>query len=105
MKEIVDRILQEEQLARSRVEQAQAQAHQIITAAKEEAASLIQRSVNDAKDLAESRKEAARKSFLEEKESILKGIKDDVALSRSKKEQDIPAIAAKIFSKIITIKG
>ncbi len=105
MREIVDRILQEEQSARSRVERAQNQSQDIILKAKEEAASLIQDAVNRAGDLAQNNKEEAQKSFLAEKDRILKDAKDGAALSRSRKEKDIVKKAGDIFSRIITIKG
>ena len=105
MREIVDRILQEEQSARSRVERAQNQSQDIVLKAKEEAASLIQDAVNKAVDLAHNNKEEAQKSFLAEKDRILKDAKDGAALSRSRREKDIPKISGDIFLNIITIKG
>jgi vacuolar-type H+-ATPase subunit H len=105
MREIVDRILQEEQSARSRVERAQNQSQDIVLKAKEEALLLIQDAVNKAKDLAQNNKENAETSFFAEKERILNEAKDGAALSRSRREKDIPKIAVDIFSKIITIKG
>jgi len=105
MREIVDRILQEEQSARSKVERAQNQSQDIILKAKEEASSLIQDTINKANDVAKGKKEAAEKSFLIEKEKILKEAKDGASLSRSQRDKDIPKIARDIFSKIITIKG
>ena len=105
MREIVDRILQEEQSARSRVERAQNQSQDIVLKAKEEANSLIQDAVDKAGDLAQNNKEEAEMSFLAEKERILKEAKDGAALSRSRREKDIVKKAGDIFSKIITIKG
>ena len=105
MREIVDRILQEEQSARSVVERAQNQSREIVLKAKEEAVSLIQDAVNKAKDLAQNDKEEAQKSSLVERDRILKEAKEGAALSRSRGEKDIPKIAGDIFSKIITIKG
>ena len=105
MREIVDRILQEEQSARSNVERAQNQSQEIILKAKEEAASLIKEAVNKAEDLAANKKEDSEKAFLAEKHKILNDAKDGAALSRSQREKDIPGIAAEIFSRIITIKG
>jgi len=105
MREIIEQILQEEQSARSRAEQAQNQARDIVLKAKEEAKSLIQDAVNKAKDLALSKKEEAEKTFLAQKEKTLKETRDGIALSREKKEKDIPKIAGDIFSKIITIRG
>lgn len=105
MREIIDQILQEEQSARSRVEQAQNQAQEIVLKAKEEAKSLIQDEVNKAKDLAKSKKEEAEKTFLAQKDKILKETIDGIALSRGKKEKDIPKISGDIFSRIITIRG
>ena len=105
MREIVDRILQEEESARSRVDAAQNQAQNIILKAKEEAKILIQDAVNKARDMAENKKEEAEKSFLAQKENILKEASDSMAVARGSREKDIPEIARNIFLKIITIKG
>ncbi len=105
MREIVDRILQEEQSARSRLERAQNQSQDIVLKAKEEALFLTQDAVNKARDLAQKNKEEAQKSFLAEKENLLNEAKESAALSRSRREKDIVKIAGGIFSKIITIKG
>lgn len=105
MRQIVDRILQEEQSARLEVERAQTQSKDMVLKAKEEAACLIQEAVNKAEALARNKKEEARKDFLAEKDKILKKAKDDAALLRSKRSEDIPKISGVIFSKIITIKG
>ncbi|MCX5666513.1 MAG: hypothetical protein NT036_05705 [Candidatus Omnitrophica bacterium] len=105
MREIVDRILQEEQSARSKVEQAQSQSRDIVLKAKEEALLLIQDAVNKTEDLARNKKEDSEKAFLIEKDRILGEAKESAALSRSQREKDIPKIAGDIFSKIITIKG
>ena len=104
MREIVDRILQEEQSAHSRVDEAQNQAQDIALKAKEEARILIQDAVNKAHDLAESKEEEAEKDLLARKENALKETSDGITLSRSVREKDIPEIARSIFSKIITIK-
>lgn len=105
MREIVDRILQEEQAARSKVEQAQNQSQDIVFKAKEEAKSVLQAAVNKAEDLARHNKEDAEKSFLAEKDRILKEAKDTAALSMSRREKDIAKIAGDFFLKIITVKG
>ena len=105
MRQIVDKILQEEQSARSRVERAQNQSQDIVLKAKEEAISLIQDAVNKASDLAQKNKDEAEKDILAEKERILNAAKENASLSRSRREKDIPKIAGDIFSKIITVKG
>jgi vacuolar-type H+-ATPase subunit H len=105
MREIVDRILQEEQSARSRVEHAQSQSQDIILKAKEEAASLIQDAVNKAKNLAQNNKEGSETNFLIEKDRMLKDAKDSAAISRSRRDKDITKIAGEIFSGIMNIKG
>lgn len=103
MREIVDRILQEEESARSRVERARNLAQDITLKAKEEAASLIQDAVDRAKGLAQNNKEEAEKSFLAEKDRILKEAEASAALSRSRREKDIPKIAADIFLNIVKL--
>ena len=105
MREIVDRILQEEQSARSRLERAQNQSQDIVLKAKEEALLLTQEAVNKARDLAKKNKEETQKNFLAEKEKILKEAKEGAALLISHREKDIVNIAGDIFKRIITIKG
>lgn len=105
MREIVDKILQEEQSARSKVELAQNQSQETLLKAKEEAALLIKDAVDKAKDLAQKNKQRSEEGFLAEKESILKEAKESAALSISRREKDVPKIAGDIFSKIIAIKG
>ena len=105
MREMIDRILQEEQSARSQVERAQKEAQGIILKAKETSGILVQDAINKARDLAESRKKEAEVNYLAQKEKVLTQAKDDIALSRGSREKDIPEIARKIFSKIITVKG
>ena len=105
MREIVDRILQEEQSARDRYERAQDQSRDIVLKAKEEANSLVQDAVNKAMDLAQNNKREAEKNFLLEKDKIIKEAEDNAALSRSRGEKDIVKKAEDIFLKIITTKG
>jgi hypothetical protein len=105
MREIVDRILQEEQSARSSIERAQNQSQEIILKAKEEAISLIQNAVNKAKDRSKGHKEESEKTFLAEKEKMLSAAKENAALSRSRAQKDMAKRAGEIFSQIITIKG
>ena len=103
MRKIVDRILQEEESARSRVERAQNQSQDIVLKAKEEAASLIRDAVDRARDLVQSNKKKAEENFLIEKDGILNEAKDDAAISRSRKEKDIVKIAGDIFLDIVKL--
>lgn len=104
MKEIVDRILDEEKSARIRIEQAQSQADAIILKAREESKSLIEDTVKKAEESASQKKEQSRNTFLSDKDRMLKETSDNVSLSRGNREKDIPKIAHKIFSRVITIK-
>jgi len=105
MREIVDRILQEERSASSRLELAQTQSQNIILKSKEEAAALIKEAIDKAEALANKNKEESEKNFLAERERILREAKAAAAISRSRREKEIPRISGEIFSKIITIKG
>jgi len=105
MREIVDRILHEEQSARSAIEQAQERSRNIVLKAKEESASIIQEAVNKAEELVRDNKEQSERNFLADKERIIREAKESAGSSRSGREKDIPGIAREIFRKIITIKG
>jgi len=101
----VDRILQEEQSARSSVERAQNQSQEIVLRAKEEARSLVKDAVDKAEGLARKSKEDAQMGFLAERERMLSEARESADLSRSRKEQDIAKTARDIFLEIIKVKG
>lgn len=104
MKEIVDRILQEEQSARSRIAHAQSQADAIILKARDESKSLIEDAVERGEKEAAQKKKECENQSLADKEKILKETREKASLSRNQREKDIPNIAHKVFSQVLTIK-
>jgi len=104
MKEIVDRILEEEKSARARIEQAQSQADAIILNAQEESRSLIEDAIKNAQTSASQKKEQCENVFVADKDKILKETKDNALFSRGNREKDIPDMAHRVFSRVITIK-
>jgi vacuolar-type H+-ATPase subunit H len=104
MKETVDRILKEEESARTRIENAQFEADSIILKAREESKSLTEDMIYKASSRADLKKEEEERRFLSEKERILKEAREDAAIMRKEKEGDIPRIAEEIFLDITNTK-
>lgn len=103
MKEIVEKILKEEQAASKTIEKAKKDAEGIILQAKKDAEGIIKKSILDAQDLAQNKKIEARKNFLSEKERILAETRSELIFQKARKEKDIPDISEKVFSRIINI--
>jgi vacuolar-type H+-ATPase subunit H len=104
MKEIVDRILKEEELARKKIQNARDESEGIIRKAEKESQEMIEKSVSDSNESFERKKELTRNEFVLEKEKQLKDIREKLAALRKEKEKDIPSLAQKIFSRIILIE-
>jgi len=102
MKEIIDRILNEEESARTKIEGSHSQAQALILKTKEEAESLIKEAVDSANGLARGKTEESEKAFLAEKENIIKETKAAVESVREARNKDIPKIVNEIFLKIIS---
>ncbi|MDD5347583.1 MAG: ATP synthase F0 subunit B [Candidatus Omnitrophica bacterium] len=103
MKEIVDKILREEEEARKRIEAARKQSQEALRAANDQAQFLVEKAVADAQAEAEARKQEAQRQFAAEKEKALKETQDGVASRRDEKARDIPALAHKFFLSITHI--
>ncbi|MFA4992090.1 MAG: hypothetical protein WC569_05890 [Candidatus Omnitrophota bacterium] len=105
MKEIVDRILKEEQAASRAIEKAKKDAEDIVARARKEAEESVRKTTIDAQDSARCKKTEAEKVFLSEKEKILGQVRAELVSMRQEKEKDIPGISGKVFSQIIDIGG
>lgn len=103
MKEIVEKIINEEQLAAKAVETAKAKAQDIISNANKEKEEIIQNTVLKATQLALEKKNKAIEEFMAEKEKLITETKIQTASHREKIEKNIPEIAKKVFEEIIRI--
>jgi vacuolar-type H+-ATPase subunit H len=104
MKEIVDQILKEEEATRSRLEQAQSQAHDMVVRAHTQAAAASEAAAAELRTSAEKSRSEAEQGFRAEKEQILAGTKNEAVNLREKRSRDIPQFIQQIFNQIIEIK-
>ena len=101
MKEVVDRILQEEELARKRIEKADSDGKLMVSRAGEEARRIVKEALTQADLASQAKKEQAAKAFALEKEKALKQASEQISGRIESKSKDIPAIAGKFFAGII----
>jgi vacuolar-type H+-ATPase subunit H len=104
MKEIVDRILKEEEVMRSRVESAQAQSKELVDRARAQAGASLNGITVELKRLSEKSRTEAEQGFRAEREAILAKTKNEAGQSREKRKRDIPQLAQKIFDQVVEIK-
>jgi vacuolar-type H+-ATPase subunit H len=101
MKEIVDRILQEEELARKKIENADKEGKSMVSQAAEESRKILKDAINQADLSAQGKKEEAYKAFIAEKEKVLKQTREQIFGKIEARNKDIPAIAGRLFAKVI----
>ena len=104
MKEIIQQVLREEEEARRRVEDAQAQADKIVQEAEREAEALIADLVTKAREGGEHKSAQLQAEFIAEKEKTLAAVKTEVANLRKNRQNGIPDIARKVFAQIVNIE-
>ncbi|MGE5197369.1 MAG: hypothetical protein ACM3IL_02570 [Deltaproteobacteria bacterium] len=104
MKEAVEKVLREEELARRKVEQARAEAESIIAGARKNATDILEETAAATKDLAEKKTDESLKQFLSEKEEILSATKEQNAALRKAREKDVTDISRALFMQIINIE-
>ena len=104
MKEIVDRILKEEELARKKIQNGREEGENLIRKAEKDSQDMIEKSVSDFNESFESKKELTQNELVLEKEKQLKQVREKLAALRKEKEKDIPSLAQKIFSQIIRVE-
>lgn len=104
MKEIVSRILKEEQEMRSRLEKSQAESSDFVERARRQGAAMIENTTAELKAAADKSREETLRSFYAEKEKILADTKNEAVELREKRSRDIPQLAQQIFNQVIEIK-
>ncbi len=103
MKEVIERILQEEQDSKRKIEQARLQAERIVSEARTQAGKILEESAEQSRVSALERQKAVRTECLAGKESMVNGAREEYAALRISKEQNIPSVARTIFSEIISL--
>jgi vacuolar-type H+-ATPase subunit H len=103
MKEVVDKILKEEEQARKRIENARQEGQDIILKSQKESQGIIEQDIAQLNDSIEKKRQDLQKEFIAEKEKIIKETQEQVSAKREVKNKDIPEIAQRIFSRIIAI--
>ena len=101
MKEIVDRILQEEELARKKIVKAESEGKSMVLQAAEESRKIIKDAVVQADLSSQAKKDQAYKAFMAEKEKSLSQIRDQISGKIEARSKDIPAIAGRLFARVI----
>ena len=103
MKEVVDKILKEEEQARKRIEKARLEAQDIISRAQKESRDITEEEIIRLNLLNDEKIKNFEKEFIAEKEKIIKEIQAELSAKRQARDKDIPEIAQRIFSRIIAI--
>lgn len=104
MKEIVEKILEEERRAQERIDNARKESEAAIHRARKDAAGLLKKSADESLVLAEKMRSDAEKESDIRKEAVLKKVKDEVSAAVRGRERSIVASAARIFDEVIHIK-
>jgi len=103
MKDVIERILKEEEAARKRVDEAETRAEDIIAGAKKEASAFTEEMTEKAADYAGRKKDEYEHQFLVEKEKLLQQAGEEAAASRKDKEKSMDSISKSVFLRITTI--
>jgi len=104
MKDVVEKILKEEERAGKILQDAKEEADRILKDSKKQKEAVINQAVTEADDFSRKQQEASREIFMSEKEKILEEAKKETLAIRERKDKDISEISKKVFSQIITIK-
>lgn len=104
MKDIVEKILKEEEKASKIVQGAKEDADHMVREAKKEKEDIVNQAILQAEASAQKQKEEAEKSFISEKESVLKEARRATLAIREKKEKEIQETSRKVFSRVITVR-
>ena len=105
MKDVVEKILMEEERASKILLDAKAESERIVKDAKKEKEDMINQSIYKTETSSQARIEESERRFISEKENVLKEVQREALGIREKNEKEIPEIAKKVFSQVITIKG
>ncbi len=104
MKEIVNKILQEEEQTRKKIQAVEQDAGQMLVQAKKEAQEVIANTLRQTKLSVKQQHEESEAAFLAEKDALLAEAREKTAALRQAREKDMDGIAVKVFTKIIEIK-
>ena len=104
MKDLVDKILQEEQSARQRIEAARKAAESMLTQAQLEAQNILSSSAQEEAASAERDKTAALARMAGEKQASLDKTRSEVLLKSEAGKEKISAAAEKVFRQVIDIQ-
>jgi len=101
MKDVVNRIIKEEEAARILVQEAKAKAEQDIERARKEAKDILGKKAFEVKESCRNRKKAAEETFRREKETMLKKLREQMAVRRNELEKDVDRLAGEIFDRLV----
>jgi vacuolar-type H+-ATPase subunit H len=104
MKEIVNKILQEEEQTRKKIQAVEQEANQMLVQARKEAQEVIADTLRQTKLSVTQKQEESEAAFLAEKDTLLAEAREKTAALRQAREKDMDDIAVKVFTKIIEIK-
>ncbi|HQJ14973.1 MAG TPA: hypothetical protein PLJ26_00605 [Candidatus Omnitrophota bacterium] len=104
MKEIVERILKQERQAQEIIEKTRRESDGLIQQARKEAQEIISRSAQDVAAALENKRQAAQQEFRRQKDLELGRLRGEVSEKIAGREGDIPAIAQRLFNRIISIE-
>jgi vacuolar-type H+-ATPase subunit H len=103
MKEIVERILKEEEQARRKIEQSRQLGQNQLSQAQADYQQIIASAVEQANQQKAQKTAQVQEESALEKEKALRQLEEDLGRQRQAKDGLIPGLAEKIFSRIITI--
>ncbi len=105
MKEIIGKILREEETNRKKIEDARKQAEDAIAKARDKYQDIVDRAIHEAKQEALARRQDAEKEFLLQKEKILAELKAKLDDLEKEKSRAVSGAASQVFSQLTDIKG
>lgn len=105
MKEIVERILKEEEIARTLIEKTKKDAQGMVLKAQKDSKELLDKIADNIKNTTSQKTKEAESNFLAERKKILEETQNSNTALRKSREKDIAAISKEMFLKIIDIKS
>jgi vacuolar-type H+-ATPase subunit H len=104
MKEIVERILNEERMAQDRIEKARTESEGSIQNARNQSQDMFSRSSEEAAAFVQQKKKGSQQEFIRQREDMLAKTRAEVEKNNVVLSKDIPVISQKIFKKIISMQ-
>lgn len=105
MKEIVARILKEEEDTRNAVLNGRQEADRMLAEAREKARQELEKADAEAEAVAEKEKARAKNDFLAERRKILDASRKEIADKKAQRQKDIPGIAGSIIARIFSVES